>query len=79
MITKRQKAGFFPKGLHFMECSIFLPKHIGGIICEVKDGIYLIFSSAFEVYYCWQGFVFMEKFSPFYPKVLFHYSVFNSF
>lgn len=50
MITKGQKAGIFPEDLQFLECSVFLPKHIGNVLCEAKDGIYLIFSLAFEVY-----------------------------
>lgn len=79
MITKGQKAGLFPVGLQLLECSILLPKHIGSILCEAKDGIYLSFSLAFEMYYSWQDCVFLEKFPPFYPYVLFHYSVFYSF
>lgn len=67
MIAKGQKSGFSSEGLQFLECSIFLPKHIGNILCEAKDGIYLIFSLAFEVYNSWQGCVFLEKFPPFYP------------
>lgn len=49
VITKRWKVGFFPEGLQFLEYSVFLPKHIGNILCEAKDRIYLIFSLAFEV------------------------------
>lgn len=63
---KGAEGGIFPEGLQFLECSVFLPNRIGNILCEAKDGIYLIFSLAFEVYYAWQGCVLLEKF-PFYP------------
>lgn len=67
MITKREKAGFFPEGLPFLECSVFFPKSIGSILCEAEYGIYLIFGAAFEVHYSWQGCVFLKKFPPFHP------------